>query len=128
MLKIWTGKISSGGVSKFCLWSLFSFVSLSRRLVLQEVASCDEAGSVFSLRVAPSRGRSLPSKTLWRLTFDVLAFTSLGANNGTFDIVAKIPVQDPLSIQVHNVLLQPSSFISAFVLPLTRERITTQID
>ncbi|KAK8688443.1 hypothetical protein V6N13_087210 [Hibiscus sabdariffa] len=55
---------SGGGVFRFCLWSFLSFVSLFRRLVLQVVANCDVAGSAFSLRVAPARSRSLPSKAL----------------------------------------------------------------
>ncbi|KAK8605023.1 hypothetical protein V6N13_082482 [Hibiscus sabdariffa] len=96
---------SGGGVFRFCLWFFFSFVSLFRRLVLRVVSGCDAAESVFSLRVAPSRSRSRPSKALWHLISVVFAFTALAANDGTLGIVAKTAVQDPLSIQVHGVHL-----------------------
>ncbi|KAK8623507.1 hypothetical protein V6N13_118390 [Hibiscus sabdariffa] len=93
--KVLDRESSGGGVSRFCLWSCFSFVSLFRRLVLQAVAGCDVAGSVFSLRVAPYESRSLPSKALWRLVFVGLAFTGLGANDGTLGIVTKTPFRIP---------------------------------
>ncbi|KAL4384439.1 hypothetical protein GQ457_15G028330 [Hibiscus cannabinus] len=99
---------SGGGVSRFCLWFCFSFVSL-RRLVFQAVVGCDAAGSVFSLRVAPNESRPLLSKALWRLVFVGLAFTGLGANDGTLGIVAKTPVSDPLSVQVYGAFLQPQA-------------------
>ncbi|KAL4354842.1 hypothetical protein GQ457_06G043550 [Hibiscus cannabinus] len=60
--------------------------------------------------------RSRPSKALWCLTFAVLTFTALGANDGNLGIVAKTAVRDPSLIQVYSFHLHLLCCVLTYVL------------
>ncbi|KAK8693563.1 hypothetical protein V6N13_071141 [Hibiscus sabdariffa] len=82
----------------------------------ETVAGCMASELVTFLRVALSWSkvlmklalvnRSRPSKVLWCLAFVVPTFTTLGANDGTLDIVVKTVIRNPSLIQVYGVHLQ----------------------